>query len=708
MKDIGHEQTEEILKEIEKRISEEYAKAEKEIAKKLDDYLEKFRVKDALKQKAVDNGLITEEEYKQWRVGQIMMGQRWAEMRDSLAKDFTNADKIARSIAYDHMPEVYAINHDYGTFQVEKGSMMDTSYTLYDRNAFEQLVKDEDTFIPAPGRKVSRDIKEGKAMAWNKKQVQSVMMQGLLQGESIPNLATRLAKTVGESDRKAAIRNARTMTTGVQNAGRVASYDRANDMGIETRKQWLATLDNRTRHWHASLDGVTVDNDEPFENEYGEIMYPGDPSADPTNIFNCRCTLIASIKGFERDVSNTDLRHDDHLKDMSYEEWREGHYEQTSEPITRQEEISEQIKSDYIQDYIDINASIPNEVREGFDKFEDKYSNAKTEHYIAYDKDGNVIFESSNKGKTNVSVPKYIDEQNEGGYSIHNHPAEATFSVQDIRNYERYGQNGLVCDIEGNEYVLLNSNPSVDNLVKNAKTEDEVAELMPFSTAANKAFTEIDNDIMTRRREYSKELMATETDGSVRSAKMREWMAENNPEDLKNAWLEENAEKYGFEFVKQKLKGEGIVPLSRIYVTEQSDSLLYSNLKKVKPLKGFDDFGGHGGKDFIERTSAIGVVTKYSAKEFADILKYDEEYSGGNIRLLFCKTGASEKGFAQQLADELGVTVLAPTETLWVDENGKLFVTNNDKLAEMWYNGNEVKETGKMMAFKPKRKGGKK
>ena len=322
MRDIGHEETEEVLKEIEKRISEEYAKAEREVAKTLDDYLEKFRVKDELKLKALDNGMITEEEYKQWRVGQIMMGQRWAEMRDTLAQDFTNADKIARSIAYGYMPEVYAINFDYGTFQVEKGSLIDTSYTLYDRNALEELVKNEDSFIPAPGRKVSRDIKEGKALAWNKKQVQSAMMQGLLQGESIPKLATRVADTVGESDRKAAIRNARTMTTGVQNAGRVASYDRANKMGIETRKQWLATLDNRTRHWHASLDGEVVDNDMPFENEYGEIMYPGDPSADPANIYNCRCTLIASIKGFERDSPNKGLSYKDDLGEISYDEWK--------------------------------------------------------------------------------------------------------------------------------------------------------------------------------------------------------------------------------------------------------------------------------------------------------------------------------------------------------------------------------------------------
>lgn len=344
--------TEKILKNIEDQITKEYAQAEKEIKQKLDDYLRRFQVKDELKRKALANGLISENEYKQWRIGQIMMGKRWEEMRDSIAKDLTNADQIARSIAFGHMPEVYAINHDYGTFQIEKASLLDTSYTLYDRQAMEQLMKDNDqTFIPAPGRKVTQAINEGKAMAWNRKQVQSAMMQSLLQGESIPDIATRLAKTVGESDRKAAIRNARTMTTGIENAGRMASYKRANDMGIETQKQWLATLDSRTRHWHSSLDGVKVDNDKPFTNEYGDIMYPGDPAADPSNIFNCRCTLIASIKGFERDVSDMDLRHDDNLGDMTYDEWRAGKYDQTSDSITKQDDIAHIMEQSYINDY---------------------------------------------------------------------------------------------------------------------------------------------------------------------------------------------------------------------------------------------------------------------------------------------------------------------------------------------------------------------
>lgn len=349
--DAGHKETEKILEDIEKRISAEYRTAEKEIQEKLDDYLRRFQIKDDLKRKALDNGLITQKEYNEWRIGQIMMGKRWAEVRDNVARDLTEASQTARNIAFGEQPDVFATNYNFGTYQVEKAARIDTSFTMYDKNAFNELVKNEDTFIPAPGRKVQREINTGKQLAWDKKQVQSVMMQGILQGKSIPDLASSLAKTVGESDRKAAIRNARTLTTGVQNAGRVASYERANNMGIETQKQWLASLDDRTRHWHAALDGEKVDNDEPFTNEYGDIMYPGDPSADPANIFNCRCTLIASIKGFERDVSDIGQRNSK-LGSMSYDDWKAVHYEQRSDSITKQDDIAERMQNAYKLEYM--------------------------------------------------------------------------------------------------------------------------------------------------------------------------------------------------------------------------------------------------------------------------------------------------------------------------------------------------------------------
>lgn len=349
-RDEGHEETEKVLADIEKEISKEYAQAEKEISEKLDDYLRRFEVKDKIKYNAWQEGKITEAEYKQWRLGQVAVGERWQEMKDSLAQDFTNAAEIGKSITDGHMPEVYAINHNYGTYQVEQTAHVDTSYTLYDRQSVEHLFKGEGKLYHDYGIKTGIAIAEGKQQAWDRKQIQSVMTQALLQGESIGKIATRLSKTVGDSDRKACIRNARTMTTGVQNAGRVDSYKRAESMGIELEQEWLATLDSRTRHEHRMLDGQRVKVGEKFKVDGYELAFPADPEGEAFLVYNCRCTLVPALKGFNVDSSDTSLRHTDYMNEQSYDEWKESHYI-ISDPITKQDDIAEIMKESYTQDY---------------------------------------------------------------------------------------------------------------------------------------------------------------------------------------------------------------------------------------------------------------------------------------------------------------------------------------------------------------------
>ena len=72
--------------------------------------------------------------------------------------------------------------------------------------------------------------------------------------------------------------------------------------------------------WHAALDGQTQDAAKPFESELGEIMFPGDPAANPANVYNCRCTLIADVEGV--DTSDA-LRRDKWgvLPDMTFAQW---------------------------------------------------------------------------------------------------------------------------------------------------------------------------------------------------------------------------------------------------------------------------------------------------------------------------------------------------------------------------------------------------
>ena len=119
MADIGHEQTDKLIRAMEKRINKIYRQATREMAAKCDDYFRRFDVKDKLKRDEMKAGLITPKEYAEWRKGQMIVGERWLKMRNQLAQDMHNTNVIARSIVDGYMPEVYAINHDYATYLVE-------------------------------------------------------------------------------------------------------------------------------------------------------------------------------------------------------------------------------------------------------------------------------------------------------------------------------------------------------------------------------------------------------------------------------------------------------------------------------------------------------------------------------------------------------------------------------------------------------------
>lgn len=308
--DPGHAQVDTMLEEIRQRVSREYLRAYEEAEARLADYLSRFEVKDRIHADAVRRGEETGADYREWRRGQILVGERWQEMVDTLAEDYRNADRIAASIVNGYTPEAYALNHDYATFQVEKGSNLDTSYTLYDRAAVERLIRDRPDLLPEAKVDGRRDL------AWNRKHITSAITQGVLQGESMDKVAKRI-RSVADMDFRASMRTARTAMTGAQNAGRADAYRRAQGMGVRVRKQWLSTLDRRTRHSHRRLDGEVVGTDESFSNG---LEYPGDPSGAGSEVYNCRCTLVPAVDGAD---PSGGVRHSN-LGGVGYEEWRGG------------------------------------------------------------------------------------------------------------------------------------------------------------------------------------------------------------------------------------------------------------------------------------------------------------------------------------------------------------------------------------------------
>lgn len=97
----------------------------------------------------------------------------------------------------------------------------------------------------------------------------------------------------------------------------------------------------------------------------------------------------------------------------------------------------------------------------------------------------------------------------------------------------------------------------------------------------------------------------------------------------------------------------------------------------------------------------------YTGIEAADMIRNSQAFNGQNIRLISCQTGANgENSIAQQIADELGVDVMAPTEIVTVEPvEGKMFISNNDILTRLWIRGENVIETGKWVIFKPRKAG---
>lgn len=407
--DDGHKQTDKELKDLEKRLTREYQNATKDLEKKFNGYMKDFARKDEQMKKLVDSGKMSEQDYLNWRRNQLLVGERWKDMYDTLAKDLANVDQIAAGMINETLPSVYALNMNYGTYEVEKGCRIDTGFNLYSRETVENMMKNEPNIIPHLTERQKARI--AKDELWNRQKLVSAVTQGVLQGESIPKVANRL-QSVANMDRNAAIRNARTYTTAAQNKGRMDSYERMDKLGIQVGKKWIATLDDRTRVEHRHLDGMVVPYKDMFEVDGYEIMFPGDPSAEPEMIYNCRCTLVSDIPG----IQYNDERYDEKLGDMTYEEWKHAKDRQPKEEV--KEEPKQEISwVDRIKEIQSKENLTEEDVKEAgkivADKVHSEYLDDLRKEKEEHEKEVKIAKEAYDRALANVSEIRNSQEFNE-------------------------------------------------------------------------------------------------------------------------------------------------------------------------------------------------------------------------------------------------------------------------------------------------------
>ena len=161
------------------------------------------------------------------------------------------------------------------------------------KESYERLLQDQRDYnhdLPAmntENQELKRQLAE-QNNSWNARRIRNELTAGIIQGESMGKIANRFYSVMG-SNRKAVVRNARTAVTSAQNGGRMDAMRRAMEQGYPAKKQWVSTMDERTRLSHILLGGETVDANKPFSNG---LMYPGDPDGDPSEVYNCRCTMV--------------------------------------------------------------------------------------------------------------------------------------------------------------------------------------------------------------------------------------------------------------------------------------------------------------------------------------------------------------------------------------------------------------------------------
>jgi hypothetical protein len=92
--------------------------------------------------------------------------------------------------------------------------------------------------------------------------------------------------------------------------------------------------------------------------------------------------------------------------------------------------------------------------------------------------------------------------------------------------------------------------------------------------------------------------------------------------------------------------------------------------KNASPEPGYHDVFVHGDGKGGSMDSANG--TAYDHRVLAQTIEHDPSYNGGPIRLGSCWAGACDT--AQNLANKMGVDVMAPTDKLWAYPNGRFVI----------------------------------
>jgi len=152
----------------------------------------------------------------------------------------------------------------------------------------------------------------------SQKWIREAVRQGIIQGESIPEVTKRIQKALGMSYNSAE-RIARTEILRSTSIGNQVAYDQARDVGVQIVETWDATLDDRTRADHADADGKEKDNVTGMYSLFGTEFPAPRMSGIAAQDINCRCVSVGEVGGLSPELRA--IRDEGQEPYQSFETW---------------------------------------------------------------------------------------------------------------------------------------------------------------------------------------------------------------------------------------------------------------------------------------------------------------------------------------------------------------------------------------------------
>jgi SPP1 gp7 family putative phage head morphogenesis protein len=250
-----------------------------------------------------------------------------ASVIEGLTEGLANAGRAAAALTDSRLAEAAAISRNISEWQLDNMAGFRVARFIANDTASLAI-----TGVATYHGKYDLEAWDGVADKRKARQIiKQSISRGLLTGEHPSKVATRLEGLfTGKtplSPYKRAVRIAQTEMHSVMNQAAYETMVAAEASGLKMKKQWNATLDDRTRSDHRKVDGEIVDLDKPFSNG---LMRPGDGGA--ADRINCRCKLVEVLEGFKPDANlrreNVPYIDDDGERHtgktipyMTYEEW---------------------------------------------------------------------------------------------------------------------------------------------------------------------------------------------------------------------------------------------------------------------------------------------------------------------------------------------------------------------------------------------------